>query len=195
MRSTRTGWMRSAWLVAVVTVVLAACDNDGPTAPPKGDIDMAAPTEVAPLATRGLVCDSLRVPDGNRLVLGLYAEGDQVYRWSGTAWVFVEPAARLYLSRFLKWPVGTHYAGPTWEAYGGSKVKGSVMRKCQPDANSIPWLLLSGTPATNTGIFAGVTFIQRVGTSGGNAPATPGDSIGAIARVPYTTEYLFYRAK
>jgi hypothetical protein len=187
--------MRSAWLVAAVTVGLSACDNDGPTAPPKGDIDMAAPVEAAPMATLGVVCDSLRAPSGQRLVLGLYAEGDQVYRWSGSAWVFVEPAAQLYLSRFLKWPVGTHYAGPTWEAYGGSTVKGSVMRRCQANANAIPWLLLSATPATNYGLFQRVTYIQRVATTGGNAPAAPGDSVGAIARVPYTAEYLFYRAK
>ncbi|HWA15338.1 MAG TPA: DUF3455 domain-containing protein, partial [Gemmatimonadales bacterium] len=119
----------------------------------------------------------------------------QVYRWDGTAWVFVEPAATLYLSRFLKWPVGSHYAGPFWEAYGGSKVGGTVAKRCTANANAIPWLLLSAKPATNYGIFKGVTYIQRVATTGGNAPAAPGDSVGAIARVPYTAEYLFYRHK
>lgn len=44
------------------------------------------------------------------------------------------------------------------------------------------------------GIFHRVTFIQRVNTVGGNAPADPGNVPGEVARVPYTTEYYFYRA-
>jgi hypothetical protein len=51
---------------------------------------------------------------------------------------------------------------------------------------------------TNTvgpGIFARTTYIQRVNTKGGLAPTAPGTSIGAIAEVPYTAEYYFYRAR
>jgi hypothetical protein len=39
-----------------------------------------------------------------------------------------------------------------------------------------------------------VTFIQRVNTIGGTAPAEAGAFVGDEARVPYTTEYYFYRA-
>ena len=39
-----------------------------------------------------------------------------------------------------------------------------------------------------------MTFIQRVNTVGGNAPTEPGDFPDQVARVPYTTEYFFYRA-
>jgi len=39
------------------------------------------------------------------------------------------------------------------------------------------------------------TFIQRINTVGGNAPAAPGTVVGEEANVPYTAEYLFYRAK
>lgn len=195
MGDVRKFWMRSGFLIAAVAVILTGCDNDSPTGPKDPDIDMVVTGDEAPRLTQGLVCDSLRVPAGNRLVAALYAEGDQVYRWSGSAWVFVEPSARLYVSRFLKWPMGTHYAGPTWEAYGGSKVLGSVVRRCTPSASAIPWLLLSANPVTDHGLFKEVTFIQRVGTVGGNAPAAVGDSVGAIARVPYSTEYLFYRGR
>ena len=40
----------------------------------------------------------------------------------------------------------------------------------------------------------GVTFIQRVNTIGGTAPVEAGGFVGDEARVPYTTEYYFYRA-
>jgi hypothetical protein len=37
------------------------------------------------------------------------------------------------------------------------------------------------------------TFIQRVNTVGGKAPADPGDFEGEVVRVPYAAEYYFYR--
>jgi hypothetical protein len=43
------------------------------------------------------------------------------------------------------------------------------------------------------GVFAVTTFIQRVNTSGGKAPLTPGSFVGQVARVPYTADYFFYR--
>ena len=36
--------------------------------------------------------------------------------------------------------------------------------------------------------------VLRVNTIGGTAPATAGAFVGDEARVPYTTEYYFYRA-
>jgi hypothetical protein len=41
---------------------------------------------------------------------------------------------------------------------------GTVANRCTPDAASIPWLSLSGVP-TGPGIFAKVTFIQRLNTA------------------------------
>ena len=43
------------------------------------------------------------------------------------------------------------------------------------------------------GIFDGVTFIQRINTSGGLAPVGTNPVVGEVVRVPYTAEYLFYR--
>jgi hypothetical protein len=40
-----------------------------------------------------------------------------------------------------------------------------------------------------------VTYIHRVATTGGLAPSMPGASIGAVAEIPYTAEYYFYRAE
>ena len=75
----------------------------------------------------------------------------------------------------------------------GGKLVGTVLEHCTPDPSAIAWLLL-GAVSDGPGVFQRVTFIQRVNTVGGNAPADPGSSTGEKARVPYTTEYFFYRA-
>ncbi|RPH80489.1 MAG: DUF3455 domain-containing protein, partial [Candidatus Rokuibacteriota bacterium] len=43
-------------------------------------------------------------------------------------------------------------------------------------------------------MFHRLTFIQRVNTVGGNTPTDPENVSGEVVRVPYTTEYFFYRA-
>jgi hypothetical protein len=53
--------------------------------------------------------------------------------------------------------------------------------------------LLGAVLNEGPGILERVTFIQRVNTVGGNAPADPGDFPGEVARLPYTAEYFFYR--
>ena len=89
--------------------------------------------------------------------------------------------------------VGTHSFGPVWESVSGSKVAGAVLQKCVVDPNSVAWLLLAATPIEGAGVFQKVAFIQRINTAGGNAPSYSG-SLGEEARIPYTTEYLFYKA-
>jgi hypothetical protein len=140
------------------------------------------------------VCASIEVPEGNQVCFHVYAVGVQIYRWDGSAWAFVAPAAVLYANAEYDGEVGTHYAGPTWESNSGSKVVGRRIAGCTPDASTIPWLLLQTVTAEGPGIFHRVTFVQRVTTVGGVAPAAPGASMGEEARVPYTAEYFFYRA-
>jgi hypothetical protein len=140
------------------------------------------------------LCESVGVPEGNKVSFHVYASGVQVYRWSGTAWVFVEPVANLFASRNYRGQVGTHYAGPTWESNSGSKVVARRLTGCTPDASAIPWLKLETVSSEGPGIFDGVTFVQRVSTTGGVAPAAPGSFVGEESRVPYTAEYFFYRA-
>jgi hypothetical protein len=139
-------------------------------------------------------CASIEVPDGNKVCFHAYAVGVQIYRWNGTAWVFVAPAAVLYANADHDGEVGTHYAGPTWESNSGSKVVGQRIAGCTPDATAIPWLLLQAVTAEGAGIFHRVTYIQRVNTVGGVAPAAPGAFAGEEKQVPYTAEYVFYRA-
>ena len=139
-------------------------------------------------------CQDLQVPAGNKVAFHVYAEGVQIYRWNGTSWIFVAPEAVLFADAGDDGVVGIHYAGPTWESNSGSKVVGTVLERCTPDPDAIPWLLLGAVSNEGPGIFHRVTFIQRVNTVGGKAPADPGDFVGEEVRVPYTAEYFFYRA-
>jgi hypothetical protein len=175
---------KSAILTAGLLLLAAACADEQPLAPE---------SKVQASATELGVCQNLQVPAGNEFALRVYAEGVQIYHWSGTSWVFAGPSAVLYADRNKKAVVGTHYAGPTWESTSGSKIVARVFDRCTPDANSIPWLLLEKVTTEKPGVFKNVTFIQRVNTVGGNAPAQPGATIGEEARVPYTTDYVFYQ--
>lgn len=139
-------------------------------------------------------CDSLEVPVGNRVSSRLYALGVQIYRWTGSSWVFVAPEAGLYADAGYNGQVGIHYGGPTWEANDGSTVVAARQADCTPFPGTIPWLRLGATSTSERGRFAGVTYIQRVNTIGGTAPATAGAFVGEEARVPYSAEYYFYRA-
>ena len=140
------------------------------------------------------MCDRVNVPAGSPLSAHLYASGVQIYRWSGTNWMFIAPDAVLFADSCYEDQVGVHYVGPTWEANDGSKVMGARLDGCSPYRGSIPWLLLKATPTADPGRFARVAHIQRVNTIGGAAPAEAGLFIGNEARVPYTAEYYFYRA-
>lgn len=134
------------------------------------------------------------MPAGNRVTSHVYALGVQIYRWSGTNWVFIAPEAALYADSCYEREVGIHYAGPTWEADDGSKVVGARLAGCTPYRGAIPWLRLGATSEPQRGRFARLAFVQRVNTVGGTTPSEAGSFVGDEARVPYTAEYYFYRA-
>ena len=158
--------------LACVSIARASEDNRAP--------DLPSP-----------LCDRLQV-EGGTLAFHVYALGVQIYRWNGTSWAFVAPTARLFADAEYHGEVGIHYAGPTWESNSGSKVVARRLAACSPDPTAIPWLLLQTVTATGPGIFSSVTYVQRVNTTGGLAPAAPGSSIGAVQEVPYSAEYYFY---
>lgn len=144
----------------------------------------------------------LEVPAGHEVSFHAYAEGVQIYRSSETApgvysWVFQGPEATLYANAAHTGVVGTHYGGPTWESNSGSKVVAVKVQGATVDAAAIPWLLLVSSSTTGPGIFEGTTYIQRVNTVGGLAPAegANGGNVGEELRVPYTAEYYFYTAE
>ena len=139
------------------------------------------------------VCTEIAVSADARLHSMAYAIGVQIYRWNGTSWAFVAPEANLYADPNYRGKIGTHYGGPTWESNSGSKVVARRVDGCTPDPTAIAWLLLEAVESNGPGIYNGVTQIQRVNTVGGVAPQLPGQFVGQEARIPYTTEYYFYR--
>lgn len=147
------------------------------------------------------ITDSLKAGGDEVVYLVVPAIGAQIYvctpkKDAPTAfeWTFQAPEALLYgEGREL---LGKHYAGPTWEANDGSKVKGAVKARQDAPAGNIPWLLLAAT-SEGAGRFANVTSIQRMNTVGGVAPkdGCDGPNAGKIARVNYSADYYFYRGK
>ena len=147
------------------------------------------------------VPDNLKVPDGQTVLLKAFGKGVQIYDCKANAedpgkfvWVFKAPEADLTNEDGHK--IAKHYAGPTWEANDGSKVVGEVQQKADaPHPGAVPWLLLKGKAHEGTGTFAKVTYIQRVDTEGGVAPAAAGCDqarVNAEARVDYKANYYFY---
>ncbi|HSJ62918.1 MAG TPA: DUF3455 domain-containing protein [Gemmatimonadaceae bacterium] len=191
---TASRWMKRSLAIVVASALAAGCAADAPV----GLKEVPAVSTNASIADARIadlgVCQNLQVPSGSKLAFRTYAEGVQIYRWSGTSWTFIAPEALLFADAAANATIGSHYAGPTWESVSGGKVKGAVIDRCTPDPDAIAWLLLSAAPIDGAGVFQRVTHIQRVNTVGGNAPADPGSAVGEEARVPYTTEYLFYRA-
>ncbi|MCE9641546.1 MAG: DUF3455 domain-containing protein [Betaproteobacteria bacterium] len=109
-------------------------------------------------------------------------------------WVFVAPVATLYDGN--KKVVGKYYGGPTWEANDGSKVTGKQLAVAPATGTgNIPLQLVQANPAMGSGAMTDVTYIQRLNTMGGVAPAAPcaKANAGAKQQVKYQADYVFYK--
>jgi len=146
------------------------------------------------------VPENLKAPATDVVLLKALGKGKQIYVCSvkpgepnQVAWVLDRPEADLLDEK--GGVIGKHYKGPAWEAADGSKVTGQVLQRANaPNANAVPWLLLKTTSNEGSGTFARVTYIQRVDTEGGLAPAAGCDKshAGAEAPVDYQATYFFY---
>ena len=165
--------MRRLVLAAVLaaTAALPAAALAGPAAPP-------VPGDIA-------------VPDGHKPYLIAHAEGVQIYECTpSAAWRLVAPRATLTGENGKV--VASHYGGPTWEARDGSAVKAARDAGVAGAPGAVDWLRLKATSTTD-GRLAATTYIQRIDTVGGVAPAGS-CTAGASAEVPYTADYVFFKA-
>lgn len=161
---------------------------------------------------------TLQVPAGNSRYLTTEAAGTQNYiclpAAAGMTWSFLGPQATLFTAQGHQ--VMTHFLSPnpmqggtpraTWQHSHdtGTVWAAAIASYGEPDyveAGAIPWLLLEVVGA-QAGVSRGdrvsdTTYIQRINTSGGAAPASgcaAATDIGKRVLVPYTTTYVFYRA-
>ena len=128
------------------------------------------------------------------------------------AWTLFTPEATLFSDQ--REQLTTHFFSPnpaegfivrvTWQDSRDTSTVWARLIKSVPDPNgsgAIPWLKLqaAGTQDGPTGgdTLSRTTFVQRLNTVGGSAPATGCDiptDIGHKAFVPYTADYFFYKA-
>jgi hypothetical protein len=148
--------------------------------------------------------DSLQPPAGNRFFLQTFARGFQIYELQrnpadpGTLiWVNIAPLAELYAKPNFVDHVIHHFAGPTWQFLKGpfkdEKVVAKKVKGFTQDPTAIQWLLLQADDNLSTPGNP-VSFIQRICTHAGLAPATipAGAQPGLLDSIPYTASYLFY---
>ena len=143
--------------------------------------------------------EPVRAPAGQKVTMTTTGIGEITYECREKKdmagqheWAFVGPVATLYGAD--RKPVGKYDAGPTWEAADGSKVTGKQVAVAPASPGDIPLQLVKAEPATGSGAMAGVSYIQRLNTKGGMAPAVACDAAGKGKRqgVAYEADYIFY---
>jgi hypothetical protein len=176
--------------------------------PPPASADRAKPPPVPPHVPK-----ILQVPAGNQVFREGDAIGTQDYICLPSGWTFFGPQATLFNEHDEQ--IITHFLSPnpfeqapnpfenglplaTWQdSEDTSKVWGSTLQSVTVDPGAIPWLLLEVVGAqdgpTGGDELSETTFIQRLNTVGGLAPTTS-CTVGAMALVPYTAGYFFYKA-
>ncbi|MEV5717545.1 DUF3455 domain-containing protein [Amycolatopsis mediterranei] len=137
------------------------------------------------------VPDAIKVPAGNRALASYPAEGVQIYGCTNGAWALIQPAA--VLSRHGK-PVALHSKGPVWTSIVDGSTVGAAAAANAPREGAIPELLLKANLNTGDGIFSKVTYVQRLNTRGGVAPAGTCTD-GAQTAVRYSADYAFWVAE
>lgn len=160
----------------------------------------ALPAAAAVAPPAGLA-PALRASAGEEPALVLSAEGVHVYQCKPVdaggryGWVFTAPDATLYEGGRS---VATLKTPNLWESMSDRSSVAGVVRATQAaGGGNLPWAALNAQPIGTSGLFAGVTSIQRVNTQGGVAPASgcgPAND-GAESRVAFRADYYFYKRR
>ena len=173
---------------------LAACGSMSG----RSSMPMAAPFSQEALP------DTVKVPAGHRVAWETVGVGEITYECRAKAgaadafeWVFVGPKADL---RSRQGQVVGSYFGPpaTWAAQDGSSLTGAQLAVAPAGSGNIPLQLVKANPAKlvdGKGDLQGVSYIQRVATRGGVAPALAcgSGSLGQRQVVTYQADYIFWK--
>ncbi|WP_076592199.1 DUF3455 domain-containing protein [Herminiimonas arsenitoxidans] len=173
----------SAVAIASAAVLLSACST-------------------TPMYSQETLPASVQVPSGHRVAMQTVGAGDITYQcrvkkdMAGQfEWVFVGPDA--ILSDRSGNAVGKYYGPPaTWESNDGSKVTATQVAVAPAGTGHIPLQLVKANPAVGSGAMSGVTYIQRVATKGGVAPALACSAANLDSKVivKYQADYIFWKA-
>jgi hypothetical protein len=157
-------------LIAAAALALTAC---------------ASQMGAKPMFSQDGLPDAVKVPAGHKVAMETVGVGE----------IFVGPDAKL-MDRAGK-QVGRYYGPPaTWEAMDGSKFTGAQVAVAPAPAGNIPLQLVKANPAMGMGALQGVTYVQRVATVGGVAPAMAcgASNTGSKQIVQYRADYILYKA-
>jgi hypothetical protein len=159
---------------------------------------LVQPTAVAD--TSGTLPELMHVPAGNYVAWRAPAQGFITYACrlskvgeSKLTWTIVGENATLGGRTDLQ----AVYASPpnSWRAQDGSSLTGLEVVRAHVGSARLYDQLVLANPAPEAGILSGVTYIQRIVSSGGAAPASRCDesSAGDKTVVQYHAEYVFWK--
>jgi Protein of unknown function (DUF3455) len=186
------GKIRLARFVVAWAGVLALC----------GLFAAAGSARPVPQTAPGDLLDPRTYAPDSRLFLVVSAVGVQKYTCQADAtWLFTDPEATLHKTGGVPTAIGSHFLNfatgrPVWRLKDGSSVEAARTQTASGGPGNIAWLLLEAvvtTAGSDGDRLAGTTWVQRLNTSRGVAPAgacSPGDRIA----VPYSADYFFWRA-
>lgn len=156
---------------------------------------------LAAIAPPDGIAPPLRVLPDEAPAFVLSGNGVQVYECQNVpadpnayAWFLVAPDATLSDGTGPVARLASPYHWNSLEDLSG--VSAVPLRMQSAGAANLPWELLHAVPDGSPGMFAGVTSIQRVNTSGGVPPTSGCDEthVGDEARAPFTADYYFYKS-
>lgn len=172
---------------ATLSLIAVAATLGGCAMSPKVD-NAALPQAVR--APAGHQQSGHTVTSGGEITYECRAKKDAADQY---AWTFVAPVAVLNENGKA---VGRYYAGPTWEYNDGSRFTGKQVAIALAEAGAIPLQLVKADPSSGNGALSNVTYVQRLNTRGGVAPALPcgAAQVGQQQVVKYQADYVFYKA-
>ncbi|EFF76036.1 DUF3455 domain-containing protein [Achromobacter piechaudii] len=144
----------------------------------------------------------LQVPADNAVVWRAPATGTITYECSITRTDGVQPRwvavkAEAVLGDGKGGNSGSYSSPPeTWKASDGSALTGMVLVRANVETDRLYDQLVLANPARGVGLLTGVTYIQRLVSSGGAAPQAERCTTATVNQrvlVDYRAEYVFWK--